>query len=197
MSKGIYKYTDLNTGDVVYVGKDSHIDINQRHKEHLQPSKYDAQPFNRILQNNSERYKYSVLYSSDDVSEDDLNMLEISFIERYDPRFNFTSGGDGGYEISEETKRKISESQKGKTLSEETKQKMRKPKSEEHKQNISKSKNTTGYLNVYKAKCKTCKQGFRWIYQHYEDGKRKIISSIDIKKLEEKVKAKGFQWRRL
>lgn len=24
--KGIYKYTDLKTGEIVYVGKDSHID---------------------------------------------------------------------------------------------------------------------------------------------------------------------------
>lgn len=27
--KGIYKYTDLETGEIVYVGKDSHIDKNQ------------------------------------------------------------------------------------------------------------------------------------------------------------------------
>lgn len=51
MAKGIYKYTDLKTGDVVYIGKDSYIDKNMRHKRHLQPSNYDAQQINRILQN--------------------------------------------------------------------------------------------------------------------------------------------------
>lgn len=28
--KGIYKYTDLKTGEIVYVGKDSHIDKHKR-----------------------------------------------------------------------------------------------------------------------------------------------------------------------
>lgn len=36
--EGIYKYTDLETGEVVYVGKDSHIDKNERHKDHMAPS---------------------------------------------------------------------------------------------------------------------------------------------------------------
>lgn len=216
--KGIYKYTDLKTGDVVYVGKDSHIDKNIRHYQHLAPSKYDEQPFNRVLQNNLERYDYTVLYSSDDVSEDDLNMLEMSFIERYNPRFNFTKGGDGlagynhtketknkiskshkGKTHSEETKKKISEIKKGKTLSEETKNKISeslkgKTHSEKTKQKISESQNTTGYYRVTKQKNKQCNQGFVWIYIYYENGKHKRISSVNIKKLEGKVKAKGLKW---
>lgn len=44
--KGIYKYTDLKTGEIVYVGKDSHIDKHQRHKDHLKPSQYDN---NRLI----------------------------------------------------------------------------------------------------------------------------------------------------
>lgn len=28
--KGIYQYMDLNTNDVVYIGRDSRIDINRR-----------------------------------------------------------------------------------------------------------------------------------------------------------------------
>lgn len=39
--KGIYKYTDLKTGDVVYVGKDSHIDKNSRRYDHSAPSNYN------------------------------------------------------------------------------------------------------------------------------------------------------------
>lgn len=190
--KGIYKYTDLKTNDVVYVGKDSHIDKNNRHKEHLQPSKYDKQRFNRVLQNNPERYEYSVLYSSDNVSEDDLNMLEISFIERYNPKFNFTKGGDGtiGFKHSEEAKQKISEAQKG------NKNNLGCNLSIESKLKISKKKgNKTGYFRVKKQKDRTCKQGFVWLYKYYEDGKIKTLSSVDIKKLEEKVKSKGLEWR--
>lgn len=96
---------------------------------------------------------------------------------------------------SEETKRKISETKKGKFtaengnygwhLSEETKNKM------------SESKNTSGYFRVSKNKCKNCKQGFIWVYRYYVDGKTKVISSTNIEKLESKVKAKGLKWKKL
>ena len=69
--------------------------------------------------------------------------------------------------------------------------------SDEHKQKISKTKNTSGYLNVYKQKNKNYKQGFRWCYQYSEDGKQKSIASVDINKLEQKVKNKGLEWREI
>lgn len=178
--KGIYKYTDLKTGEVVYVGKDSHINKNLRHRQHLQPSNYDAQQFNRILQNNPKRYEYSVLYSSDDVSEDDLNMLEMSFIERYNPKFNFTKGGDGvsywdGKNRSEETKRKISEGHKGKKLTKEHKQKISKnngrywkgkTRSEETKRKISEAKKGEKHNN-WKNYARIVKDGFQKNKQRY------------------------------
>ena len=196
--KGIYKYTDLMTGDVVYVGKDSHIDKNQRYREHLQPSKYYKQAFNRILQNNRDRYEYSVLYCSDDVSDGDLNMLEMSFIERYNPKFNFTKGGEGtvGFKQSKETRIKISESRKGK-YGGENHPNYGNHLSEKTRIKLSEAHNTTGYYKVKKRKEKTCKQGFIWLYRYYVDGKEKTISSVDIKKLEKKVKAKGLEWRRI
>lgn len=145
--KGIYKYTDLETKNIVYIGKDSNIDKSIRHRAHLRPSTYNKQPFNRVLQNNHTRYEYSVLYMSDDVSDDDLNMLEMSFIERYNPKFNFTTGGDGGYKLSEETKQKISESHKGKGNPF-----YGKSHSEESKKKISES-HTKHYARI-------CKKGF-------------------------------------
>ena len=59
---GIYQYRDLKTDEIVYIGKDSQIDKDKRCKEHLMPSKYNAQPFNRILQNNIDRYQYEIIY---------------------------------------------------------------------------------------------------------------------------------------
>ena len=93
---------------------------------------------------------------------------------------------------SEETKQKISESlkgrepwNKGKNFSDETMIKM------------SKNKNTSGYFRVSKRKDKNLKQGYCWVYQYYsEDGKPKRISSVDIKKLEHKVKSKGLKWKK-
>ena len=107
-----------------------------------------------------------------------------------------------GKTLSNETKQKISDAKKGVKLSEETKRKLSEIKkgiqhSDEHKINRSKSTNTTGYFRVTKHNCKTCKQGFRWVYQYYEDGEEKAISSVDFDKLEKKVTAKGLEWRKL
>lgn len=186
--KGIYQYKDLKTEDIVYVGKDSNIDKNVRYKTHLRPSAYNKQPFNRVIQNNPERYEYQVICQYEKLSDDELNWFECMEIMKHKflygerPKFNFTVGGDGntGLKHTEETKRKISESNKGNTHSEETRKKM------------SEDRNNSGYLNVGKTKHKTCKQGFIWRYRYYENGKPKSITSTDIEKLEEKVKSKGL-----
>lgn len=130
MAKGIYCYIDKKDNQIVYVGKDSNIDKNKRYKEHLAPSKYNQQPINRILQNNPDRYKYQVLWEIDDCTDSHLNQMEIFYIKKYDPQFNFTEGGDGisGFKHSEETRKKISENNarywQGKTLSEEIRKKI-------------------------------------------------------------------------
>ena len=115
--KGIYGYLDKKDNSIVYVGKDSNLEINKRHYDHLSPSKYKAQPFNRILQNNPNRYVYKRLYvCPSHLDEVDLNGLEMQYIEALNPKFNFTIGGDGsnGFKHSLETRKKISELQKGK-----------------------------------------------------------------------------------
>ena len=65
------------------------------------------------------------------------------------------------------------------------------------KMGVDSSRNTIGYFRVFKKKEKSYKQGFRWVYQYCEGDKRKSISSVDLSKLEEKVKAKGLEWRKL
>lgn len=66
--------------------------------------------------------------------------------------------------------------------------------SDETKRRMSVTKNTTGILYVCKHKHKQCEQGFEWRYQYSVDGKQKTISSVDIEKLEDKVRAKGLPW---
>jgi hypothetical protein len=47
-------------------------------------------------------------------------------------------------------------------------------------------------------KSSRCKQGFTWVYQYQDDnGKQKGVSSIDLKKLEAKVKEMGLAWYKL
>lgn len=92
-SFGIYYYTDNETGNVVYIGKDSHIDTDKRHKDHLSKSRYYSQPFNSVIQNNPERYQYKVYCHVSNI--DELNQLEFDLINLYRPKFNFKHGGDG------------------------------------------------------------------------------------------------------
>ena len=134
MSLGIYAYFDKQNEEIVYIGKDSHIDKDKRHKSHMQPSRYDRQAINRILQNNPDKYIYKVLYECPPhLDEIDLNGLEMQYIEALNPKFNFTIGGEGtsGFKQCDETKRKRSQALKGrvpwnkdKKCSEETKRKI-------------------------------------------------------------------------
>ena len=129
--KGIYCYVDTWYDIIVYIGKDSSIDKNKRHKQHHYPSNYDAHPINRILQNNPGRYEYRVLESGIE-TEEELNELEIAYIEKYDTYenwFNYTEGGENsprywlgkkgelhpmyGHKDSPETRAKKSKAQKG------------------------------------------------------------------------------------
>jgi superoxide dismutase len=192
--KGIYVYIDLETGEIVYVGKDSHIDKNTRHYSHSSSSKYDAQPFNKILQNNPDRYEYSVIWTAEDCTTLKLNKMEILFGKIYNPKFNFDKFGKGGCEgHTDKTKKKISQNNarywEGKKRSDEARQKMSKSASK---------RNTSGYYRVGKKKDKRYKQGFTWQYRYPdENGKRQSIYSTDIKKLESKVKARGLTWKKI
>ena len=201
MAKGIYCYIDKDNGKIVYVGKDSHIDKDQRHRQHFIPSAYNAQPINRVLQNNPNKYNYRILWKVNDCTDNHLNQMEIYYIGKYAPKFNFTKGGDGsfGLEHSEETRKKMSESHKGKKLSDEHKRKISETQrgkkfSDEHKRkmskSISKTKNTTGFYRVSKQKDNGCKQGFIWLYIY----QNKNISSVNLLKLKEKVEDQGLPW---
>lgn len=95
---GIYCFKDLkNNDEIVYIGKDSNIGKNKMYYAHIAPSKYDAQPINRIVQNNPNRYKYEILkkLKRDDYHPNLLSALEMIYIRRHRPKFNYTPGGDG------------------------------------------------------------------------------------------------------
>ncbi len=61
--------------------------------------------------------------------------------------------------------------------------------------NQSKKQNTSGYFRVTKYKCKTCKDGYAYVYQYYGDNKLKQrITRASIEKLEQAVTEKGLPW---
>ena len=60
---------------------------------------------------------------------------------------------------------------------------------------LSAIKNNTNYFRVSVRRDSRFKNGFTYCYQYYDEtGKRRQINSVDIKKLEEKVKSKGLEW---
>ena len=65
----------------------------------------------------------------------------------------------------------------------------------EQKIKKSKQQNTTGYYRVIIQQEKNRKP--RYVYSWRENNKRKRLSSVDINKLEEKVKSKGLPWYKL
>ena len=118
--QGIYQFRDTTTNEIVYIGKDSHINQSQRLKNHYKPSLYNEQQINRVLQNNHGRYEYEVIYAGS-FDNDMLNTLEINTIAEFKqlhngkrPKFNFTDGGEGmhGYVPSKTTREKRSRSLK-------------------------------------------------------------------------------------
>lgn len=97
-----------------------------------------------------------------------------------------------GEKHSEEARKKMSKAQSG-----ENHPMYNKKHSEDAMRKISRAQNTTGFFRVSKSKAPTCKQRFIYKYLYYENGKQRSIYSVDIKKLERKVKAKGLEWFKL
>ena len=154
----VYKITNLVNGKI-YIGKHSTTNLDDNYMGsgvvlHQAYQKYGLENFNKEVMQ---------FYTS----EEELNQGEIYWIARFnstDPKigYNLTYGGDGGglleetkrkisetlkgrvawnkgKPMSEEQKLKISEANKGRIFSEEHKQKLGKPPTEETKQKISQS----------------------------------------------------------
>ena len=198
MSKGIYGYFDIENNYWAYIGKDSNIDKNSRRYDHRNPSTYNRQKINQTIQNNPDRYIYHILLEvPESFSTEEINDLEKHYINllktfKYDyPNksvFNFTKGGEGlnGIIFTDECCKKISNSLKGQKFSISRDLK------------ISLRQNTTGYFRVSIQNDNHCKQGYRYRYRYYDENvKAKKISSISLKKLEQKVKEKNLPWIRI
>lgn len=195
MVSGIYCYIDLTNNKIVYIGKDSNIDKNIRHKHHLSPSHYKTQKINQILQNNPNRYCYKILEKGQ-ISKKILNALEMVFIKKYNPIFNFTAGGDGGlpgFKHSQETKIKMSRAQSG----------LKHPMygihhTNQHKKNlsqsVSKAKNNSGFFRVSIYHTDRAKQGFKWRYMYMNKNKRKSKIGTTLIKLKNNVIQDNLPW---
>lgn len=133
---GIYGYRDKEKNQIVYIGQSN--DIYRRHAQHMNPSKYNEQVINRILQNNEDRYELVVIKARSTFSKEDRDILEKHYIEFYNTfsdrsKFNYTPGGDFNPSTLPDIAKKMSEAKRGenhpfygKHHSEETKRKISK-----------------------------------------------------------------------
>ena len=190
---GIYCYKDKKNNKIIYIGKDSHIDKNKRHKAHINKKNFSDQQINRVLQKNSERYEYIVLKNNLS-SEEEMNKEEINLIALYNPLFNFTKGGKSNIP-DERAKKNMSINHAN--MSKENNPFFGKKHSIESKKRMSQRKNKTGFFRVSKNKRKEYKKGFVWKYAYYENNKRKFLSSTSLEELERKVKEKNLKWEKI
>jgi len=123
--------------------------------------------------------------------EDRLDELEIHYIKKFDTfdnkekGYNLQSGGNFP-KASESTRKKISESNKGRKLTEEQIEKII---------NTRKiTKTSTGIYRVVWTKDETCLQGYRWVYGYQDNGKRIEISRTNLLELKRAVESRGLEW---
>lgn len=226
---GIYMFIDNETGHIVYIGKDSHIDVQERIKSHYRPSVYNQQQINRVLQNNPGRYTPKVYCKVSNIEE--LNQLEFDLINLYRPKFNFKHGGEGGLidkdfqytvvkngispkgdqkyviksikrkeiisSIDYNFLKKIALKLNNEEITPQQAKRIKRNIKPSLKLNLqrSKSTNSSGFYRVRKSKDNTCKQGFLWVYEYYDENKKhKKIQRVNLLKLKEEVIKRGMPW---
>lgn len=113
----VYKATNKNNGKA-YIGFDS--DWPSRIKEHkLKALRDDRQYFhNAINKHGFESFEWTVLME-DATYEDEIRLIEEH--GTYETGYNLTKGGEGklGYKVSDETRKKMSESAKNRQMTPE------------------------------------------------------------------------------
>lgn len=205
MTCGIYKITRKDTGQS-YIGLSDNIE--KRYRQHANGKDIKYSRIDRAMVKHGEDKFYLEIIEELPNNRVLLMEREKYWITQYNTyedgsQFNLTPGGDFSPAKLPEVQAKISESLKGIKRSKKTKQKISEAKSskrhtESTKLKMSRKRNSVGYYRVDKKKDKTCKQGFIWRYEYYDKNhKRVAISSVDINKLEEKVKSKGLPWYKL
>ena len=176
---GIYKIT--NPEGKIYIGQS--IDIDRRFKEYkrIQSRSAGRKIINSLKTYRPENHIFEVI---EECLIEQLHDREYYWKLHYksvENGLNCDYFDNSGGPRSEETKRKISEGTKGKSKSEQHKQKIRKPKTEEHKQNISKAKQNIS--EETKRKISESKLGKKWSEEHIKNiikGKQKPVLQYDL-----------------
>lgn len=188
----IYIVTNLVNGKQ-YVGQTTRLE--KRFKEHLRVSQVQCPVMNKAIRKyGSENFSFDTLAKAK--SQDELNEMEKSFIKKLKTLapygYNLSPGGLGtsGYKHSKKSKENMSITRKkgladgsipnvwiGRKHTEETKNKLRRPKTEEHKRSLSKAKKGKPATNGFREDPEKRKRAYK-IHQL----KQKGYLQIDISK---------------
>lgn len=164
----IYKITNIVTQDF-YIGKTSKT-AQKRFEKHIYDAKYGSKCHIHAAIRKYGRENFIVSVIEENINDDCvLNEREIYHIAKLKPKYNSTSGGDGasGYKHTDATRRKMSESSKGRIISVEQRKKISKTlKGRKLKPEVvEKMKLNTGDKNPFYGK------------NHTEETKKKISES--------------------
>ncbi len=174
----IYKSENKLNGQV-YIGK-TILSLENRRQEHIYTVGRHKNTYfhNAIRKHGIDNFEWSVLTETD--SESKLNALEKFYIMAYRKMgliYNLTDGGEGssGRIYSEETKKKMSDSHKGKKL---------KPFTEEHKRKIAEKTRNMSEEQRQKIRESNSKR------VHTEESRIKRSEKLKGKKLSDETRAK-------
>lgn len=86
----VYGYFEKESGDCIYIGIAT-TPIEERHQNHLKPSKYDVQEVNKWLQDNPHSWvimKLGEIGMAIDISKELVHKLEMELVGTFNPRLN-------------------------------------------------------------------------------------------------------------
>lgn len=199
----IYKAENKINGKI-YIGKTVGLLCNRKaaHKKGAISYYYNSAFHNAIRKHGWDNFEWSILCETD--SESKLNALEKFYISAYRKMgvcYNMTDGGEGqsGIIISEETRKKLSLSGKGRKHSDEFKRKISErmkgennpAKREEVKKKISETSKNRIVSEETKQKMRIISSGKK----HSEESKRKMSEVAKGRKHSEQTKLKFKEQR--
>ena len=110
-----------------YIGKtyDSLECRKSNHKWFALNNLYDVHFHRAIRKYGFDKFEWNII--EDNIDKNDLEEKEVYYVDKFDTfknGYNMTIGGEKNYSLSEESKKKISDTHRGKKLSKETKLKI-------------------------------------------------------------------------
>lgn len=215
--KGLFSYKRNN--EIVYIGIEEDVETLNTHNYHMNPEHKNEMGINYAISLNPTEYKHRMIHTEDRLPKKGvLKDIQKYWVDIYNPKYNqycyfdnvdvepfndimqgfkwvynYHDYKNRAYRIVNKDLISLEWEIKNLGLPFEVPVDIVDKVGE-----VKMLKNSSGYYRVTKVFNNGCKQGFTWVYQYYDDfGNLVRISSVDLGKLEEKVKLRGLVWEKL